>query len=140
MRHRDHPLEEDCVGCGSACAWQQAPAAGDRYSRVAWVMTLARSAQEDCLMLTVTEPARNVLQGLDHPMGTVLRLEPMSGTDKIGLVAGEAAADDQVIEEAGTDLLHVPSALATVLDGSTIDVTETPTGPRLSLQGADRPR
>ncbi len=90
-------------------------------------------------MLTVTKSARNVLQGLDHPMGTVLRLEPVSAGDKIGLVAGEAAADDQVIEEAGADLLHVPSTLATVLEGSTIDVTETPSGPRLSLHYADQP-
>lgn len=90
-------------------------------------------------MLTVTMPARNVLQGLDHPSGTVLRLAPVSGSDRIGLVAGRAAPGDEVIEERGADLLHVPSALAALLDGSTMDVTDTPAGPRLSLHLADQP-
>lgn len=90
-------------------------------------------------MLTVTDSAKEVLQSIDHPQGTVLRLEPTQGSDKISLVAGDAGQDDQVIERSGQEVLRVGPTLATVLDGSTIDVAQTPAGPRLSLQRPGEP-
>jgi hypothetical protein len=85
-------------------------------------------------MVTVTDSAKDLLQVLAHPAGTVLRLEPMGGeTGDIALVTGEEQEADQVVERDGADLLHVPAAISGALDGATIDAVETPEGPRLSL-------
>jgi Fe-S cluster assembly iron-binding protein IscA len=85
-------------------------------------------------MVTVTDSAKDLLQVMGHPAGTVLRLEPVGGkTGDIALVTGEEQDADQVVERDGADLLHVPAVVSDALDGATIDAVETPEGPRLSL-------
>lgn len=83
-------------------------------------------------MLTVTDPAKELLQMIDRPPAMVLKLEPV-GTGELGLIAGESRATDQVIERDGTDILHVPAEVSTALDGAVIDAVETADGPRLSI-------
>ena len=83
-------------------------------------------------MVTVTDTAKDLLQSIDHPDGTVLRLEPV-GENQVGLVAGEPIESDQVVERDGADVLHVPAPVANALDGATIDSVDTEAGPRLSI-------
>lgn len=84
-------------------------------------------------MVTVSETAKELLQSLSHPAGTVVRLEPVEGQERMGLVTGQPEQDDQVVERDGADVLHIAAPIADALDGATIDTVETPEGTRLSM-------
>ena len=76
-------------------------------------------------------------QLVDHPDGTVLRLEPDEDTRTLSLVPGPPQGDDQVIEGDAGDILHVPAMVSDALDGATIDTVETSHGPQLSISRAE---
>ncbi|MGI0130513.1 MAG: adhesin [Thermoplasmata archaeon] len=84
-------------------------------------------------MVTVTEPAKDLLQSIDHPPGTVLRLERGEGSGTLSLKLGPPLGDDQVVERDGGDLLHMPAMVSDALDGATIDAVETDKGTQLSI-------
>jgi iron-sulfur cluster assembly protein len=88
-------------------------------------------------MITVTEGARELFLEVEHPEGTVLRLDPVqdaeTGEQGIGISAGEPRPDDQVVEHGGESLLHIAAPVSQALDGSTLDLVETPEGPGLGL-------
>lgn len=88
-------------------------------------------------MISVTEEARELFLNVEHPEGTVLRLDPVANEDtgetRIGLAAGEPRGDDQVVEHEGESLLHIAAPVSEALDGSTLDLVETSEGPGIGL-------
>ena len=92
-------------------------------------------------MITVTEEAKELFTTVEHPEGTILRLDPVTdestGETQIGLSAGEPQGDDQVIEHDGVSLLHIAGPVSEALDGSTLNLVETPEGPALGLTTPD---
>lgn len=94
-------------------------------------------------MITVTEGAKGLFLGVEHPEGTVLRLDPITNGDtgetQIGLAAGEPRGDDQVVEHEGESLLHIAGPVSEALDGSTLDLVETPEGPGIGLTAPGTP-
>lgn len=88
-------------------------------------------------MITVTEEAKELFLSVEHPEGTVLRLDPVANGDtgetQIGLAAGEPRGDDQVVEHGGESLLHIAAPVSEALDGSTLDLVDTPEGPGIGL-------
>lgn len=88
-------------------------------------------------MITVTEGARDLFLSVDHPEGTVLRLDPMTDEDTggvgIGIAAGEPRAEDQVVEHGGESLLHIAAPVSEALDGSILDLVDTPEGPSIGI-------
>ena len=83
-------------------------------------------------MITVTEEAKELFLDVDHPDGTVLRLDPVvdqnTGETQIGMSAGVPMSDDQVVEHNGESLLHIAAPVSEALDGSTLDAVNTPEG------------
>lgn len=94
-------------------------------------------------MISVTEEAKSLFQSVEHPEGTVLRLDPVtdenSGQTQIGIAAGEPQGDDQVVEHEGESLLHIAGPVAEALDGSTLNVVETPEGPGIGISTPEQP-
>ena len=92
-------------------------------------------------MITVTEEAKELFLNVDHPDGTVLRLDPMvdqnTGETQIGISAGEPMSDDQVIEHNGESLLHIAAPVSQALDGSTLDAVNTPEGRGIGITTHD---
>lgn len=88
-------------------------------------------------MITVTEEAKELFQQVEHPEGTVLRLDPVTdentGETQVGVSAGEPQADDQVVEREGESLLHIAQPVSEALDGSTLNVVDTPEGPGIGI-------
>jgi iron-sulfur cluster assembly protein len=88
-------------------------------------------------MITITEEARERFLSVEHPEGTVLRLDPMvdqnTGATQIGVSAGEPMGDDQVIEHDGEPLLHIAAPVSEALAGSTLDAVDTPEGPGIGI-------
>ncbi|HET7480142.1 MAG TPA: hypothetical protein VFJ72_11565 [Rubrobacteraceae bacterium] len=88
-------------------------------------------------MITVTEGARELFLNVEHPEGTVLRLDPIldeaTGETQVGISAGEPQAEDQVVEHEGESLLHIAAPVSEALDGSTMDLVETPEGPSIGI-------
>jgi len=88
-------------------------------------------------MITVTEEAKELFLQAERPEGTVLRLDPVrnqdTGETQIGIAAGEPRGDDQVVEHDGMSLLHIAAPVSEALDGSTLDVVQTPEGPGIGL-------
>ena len=87
-------------------------------------------------MLTVTAPAKELLRTIEFNEDGVLRLDPMEG-GQLGFVAGPPKPDDQVVEEAGTGLLHIAAPVAQYYDGQSLDRVDTPEGPRLTISGPE---
>lgn len=83
-------------------------------------------------MIAVSTPAKELLRGIDLPEDRVLRLEP-SPDGGLAFVAGPAQTDDQVVEDAGQEVLHIAGFVSQQLDGHSLDRVETPEGPRLTL-------
>ena len=90
-------------------------------------------------MITVTERAKDKLMMTliestdDREEG--LRLK-MKATGQLGLVLDKESPDDNTIEHEGLKLLMVGHELDELLQGVTLDVRDTPDGPRLTiLQG-----
>lgn len=94
-------------------------------------------------MITVTEEAKELFQSVERPEGTVLRLDPVtdenSGETQIGISAGEPQEDDQVVEHSGESLLHIAAPVSEALDGSTMNVVDTPEGPGIGITPPDEP-
>jgi iron-sulfur cluster assembly protein len=88
-------------------------------------------------MITVTTEAKELFLQAEHPEGTVLRLDPVTdpstGEAQIGMAAGEPRGDDQVVEHEGESLLHIAGPVSEALDGSTLDVVQTPDGPAIGI-------
>ena len=92
-------------------------------------------------MITVTEEAKELFRNVEHPEGTILRLDPVTdestGETQIGLSAGEPRGDDQVVEHEGQDLLHIAGPVSEALDGSTLNLVDTPEGPAIGIATPD---
>lgn len=88
-------------------------------------------------MITVTEAAKELFLGVERPEGTILRLDPVldenTGETQIGLSAGEPRGDDQVVEHQGESLLHIAAPVSEALDGSTMNLVDTPEGPAIGI-------
>ncbi|HEX2740046.1 MAG TPA: hypothetical protein VHM69_06340 [Rubrobacter sp.] len=88
-------------------------------------------------MITVTEEAKELFLNVEHPEGTILRLDPVidqeTGETQIGLAAGEPRGDDQVVERDGESLLHIAAPVSEALDGSTLNMVDTPDGPAIGI-------
>lgn len=88
-------------------------------------------------MITVTEEAKELFLQAERPEGTVLRLDPVvdqnTGETQIGIAAGEPRGGDQVVEHGGESLLHIAEPVSEALDGSTLDVVQTPEGPGIGI-------
>ena len=83
-------------------------------------------------MITVTESACDLMGSVEHPPDKVLRLEPVE-PQKLGLVVGEPQPDDQVVEKAGVDVLHIPARISEMLDGAVLDSVPTVDGMALTI-------
>lgn len=87
-------------------------------------------------MLTVTERASELLWEIqkhrDEPDKT-LRLVKQG--EQYELSFGEAQEDDQVVTHQEEAVLLIDGELSTALDGITVDRTDTPQGPRLTMSG-----
>ncbi|WP_119070209.1 hypothetical protein [Rubrobacter indicoceani] len=94
-------------------------------------------------MIEITPDAKELFQNVEHPEGTVLRLDPVTdeqtGQTQVGIAAGEPKADDQVVEQDGESLLHIAGPVSEALDGATINVIETPEGPAIGIATPDQP-
>jgi iron-sulfur cluster assembly protein len=92
-------------------------------------------------MITVTEEAKELFLNVEHPDGTVLRLDPVvdqnTGETQIGISAGEPMSDDQVVEHNGESLLHIAAPVSEALDGSIMDAVDTPQGPGIGITTPD---
>jgi iron-sulfur cluster assembly protein len=92
-------------------------------------------------MIAVTEEAKQLFLNVEHPDGTVLRLDPVvdqiTGETQLGISAGEPMSDDQVVEHNGEPLLHIASPVSEALDGSTLDAVNTPEGPGIGITTPD---
>lgn len=88
-------------------------------------------------MIAVTEEAKELFSTVEHPEGTVLRLDPATdeatGETRIGLSAGEPRVDDQVVDHNGDELLRIHASVSEALDGSILNLVETPEGTGIGL-------
>ena len=87
-------------------------------------------------MLTVTESAKQLLKEAltahsDDPE-VALRLS-FNLPGEFGIVLDREAEGDQVVEHEDTKVLLVASELAPVVEGVTLDVQDTPEGPKLTM-------
>ena len=78
-------------------------------------------------MIIVTQEAKALLGTIEHPQGTVLRLDPVAqdqATEQITLsfAPGEPHGDDQIVEQEGEEVLRIAAPVSELLNGSTIDV------------------
>ena len=78
-------------------------------------------------MIIVTEEAKALLGTIEHPQGTVLRLDPVAqdeATEQITLsfAPGEPHGDDQIVEQEGEEVLRIAAPVSKLLNGSTMDV------------------
>ena len=90
-------------------------------------------------MIIVTEEAKALLSTIEHPEGTVLRLDPVAqdqATEQITLsfAPGEPHGDDQIVEQEGEEVLRIAAPVSEVLNGGTMDVVV-----QESENGAERP-
>lgn len=93
-------------------------------------------------MITVTDKAKDeLLQTLDQAgvqeEGISIRLAPTQpaygGETRLGLVLDHTRAGDQIVEHEGKIVLMIDPDIAAQLDGSTLDVVDTPEGRTLAL-------
>ena len=78
-------------------------------------------------MITVTEEAKALLNAVDSPEGTVLRLNPVKESQlneeiTLQFAPGEPESGDQVVEHEGKEVLRVAASVSELLTGSTMDV------------------
>jgi len=91
-------------------------------------------------LIIVTEEAKALLATIEHPEGTVLRLDPVAqdqATEQItlGFAPGEPHSDDQIVEQEGEEVLRIAAPVSGLLNGSTMDVMVQ----EESENGAERP-
>jgi hypothetical protein len=92
-------------------------------------------------LIIVTEEAKTLLGSIEHPEGTVLRLDPVGqhqSTEQItlGFAPGEPHADDQIVEQEGEEVLRIAAPVSELLHGGTMDVMVQE---EESENGAERP-
>jgi iron-sulfur cluster assembly protein len=92
-------------------------------------------------LIIVTEEAKALLSTIEHPEGTVLRLDPVAqdqATEQITLsfAPGEPHDDDQIVEQEGEEVLRIAAPVSGLLNGSTMDVMVQQ---EESENGAERP-
>ena len=90
-------------------------------------------------MITVTDEAKEILEGYEFPEGTVLRLDSVSGHHRhdefcVRVGAGLPQDDDQIIEHRGKDLLRIARHVSEELNGSSVERVETLDGPAVGLK------
>ena len=91
-------------------------------------------------MITVTDEAKEILEGYECPEGTVLRLDSVNGQHHqhdqfcVRIGAGLSQDDDQIVERRGKDLLRIARHVSEELNGSTVDRVETLDGPAVGLK------
>ncbi len=87
-------------------------------------------------MLEVTESAAELLGEIqkerDEPEKTLRLVKQDSGYE---LAFDEAQEGDQVVTHQEETVLLIDGELSTALDGVTVDRTDTPQGPRLTMSG-----
>jgi iron-sulfur cluster assembly protein len=93
-------------------------------------------------LIIVTEEAKALLATIEHPEGTVLRLDPVAqdqATEQItlGFAPGEPHSDDQIVEQEGEEVLRIAAPVSGLLNGSTMDVMVQEE--EESENGAERP-
>ena len=87
-------------------------------------------------MLTVTEGAKQLLKEIlaahsdDPEVGIRLSFNP---SGEFGIVLGKEEEGDRVVEHEGAKVLLVAPDLAPVVEGITLDVQNTPEGPKLAM-------
>jgi iron-sulfur cluster assembly protein len=91
-------------------------------------------------LIIVTEEAKALLGTIEHPEGTVLRLDPVAqdqATEQITLsfAPGEPHGDDQIVEQEGEEVLRIAAPVSELLNGSTMDVVVQ----EVSENGAESP-
>lgn len=91
-------------------------------------------------MITVTDKARETLKELllsdsDDPEMSLRLVANQPG--QFGLALDREAEGDQVVEQEGTKVLLIGHELANIADGTTLDVQDTPDGPKLSISKQD---
>ena len=96
--------------------------------------------REGNILIIVTQEAKALLGTIEHPEGTVLRLDPVAqdqATKQItlGLAPGEPQSDDQIVEQEGEEVLRIAAPVSGLLNGSTMDVVVQ----EESENGAERP-
>ena len=87
-------------------------------------------------MLTVTESAKQLLKKtlLAHTDDPEISLRlSLKAPGQLGIVLDREAEGDQVVEHEGAKVLLVASELAPTVDGVTLDVQDTPDGPKLAV-------
>ena len=87
-------------------------------------------------MLAVTERAKEKLKSIllskvDNPQAA-LRLTA-TGQGQLGLMVDVETPGDEVVEHQGSKVLLIEKELATRLEGTTLDVEDTPDGPELAV-------
>ena len=86
-------------------------------------------------MITVTERAKQelktILIGIGASLDEGLRLMPTA--DGFALTLDSELSGDQVVEYEGAKALLVAPELASVVEGVTLDVQDTPEGPKLVM-------
>jgi iron-sulfur cluster assembly protein len=83
--------------------------------------------REGNILIIVTQEAKALLGTIEHPQGTVLRLDPVAqdqATEQVTLTfaPGEPRDDDQIVEQEGEEVLRIAAPLSELLNGSTMDV------------------
>jgi iron-sulfur cluster assembly protein len=78
-------------------------------------------------LIIVTQEAKALLGTIEHPQGTVLRLDPVAqdqATEQVTLsvAPGEPHGDDQIVEREGEEVLRIAAPVSELFNGSTIDV------------------
>lgn len=87
-------------------------------------------------MLTVTEAAKDKLMEVllantdDREVGLRLTMKPPG---QLGLILDRGLPTDQVVEHEGLKLLLVEPELVELLQEATLDVQDTPDGPKLTI-------
>jgi hypothetical protein len=89
-------------------------------------------------MLTVTAPARELLRSIDTGGLQGLRLEPAEDGG-LGFMAGPPRPDDQVVEDAGQEVLRIAGGVSEQLDGHSLDRVDTAEGPGLAISSPNEP-
>ena len=92
-------------------------------------------------LIIVTEEAKALLGTIEHPEGTVLRLDPVAQEQSseqimLGFAPGEPHADDQIVEQEGEEVLRIAAPVSELLHGGTMDVMVQE---EESENGAERP-
>ena len=89
------------------------------------------------MSVNVTDQAvvllKALLDSVEHEPGQVFRLA--AGQDSIGILLDNEQEGDHVVQHEDESVLVIEPALNEFLTDATIDIQETPEGPRLAISG-----